>query len=135
MSMETIKTEYQSELALVEDAKQLSEFWAKYLGKGGQVQKLMEGIKNVPNEEKKAYGQAVNQIKNWAQALYDEKKEEMDKKALLARYEDEAIDVTLPAEHTQAKRSSFKRYAGYILVNRGFITSYPYITGTDPCYG
>ena len=26
MSMETIKTEYQSELALVEDAKQLSEF-------------------------------------------------------------------------------------------------------------
>ena len=102
MSMETIKTEYQSELALVEDAKQLSEFWAKYLGKGGQVQKLMEGIKNVPNEEKKAYGQAVNQIKNWAQALYDEKKEEMDKKALLARYDEEAIDVTLPAEHTQA---------------------------------
>ena len=75
MSMETIKTECQSELALVEDAKQLSEFWAKYLGKGGQVQKLMEGIKNVPNEEKKAYGQAVNQIKNWAQGLYDEKKE------------------------------------------------------------
>lgn len=102
MSMETIKTEYQSELALVEDAKQLSEFWAKYLGKGGQVQKLMEGIKNVPNEEKKAYGQAVNQIKNWAQGLYDEKKEEIDKKALLARYEEETIDVTLPAEHTEA---------------------------------
>ena len=102
MSMETIKTEYQSELALVEDAKQLSEFWAKYLGKGGQVQKLMEGIKNVPNEEKKAYGQAVNQIKNWAQSLYDEKKEEIDKKALLARYEEETIDVTLPAEHTEA---------------------------------
>ena len=80
MSMETIKTEYQSELALVEDAKQLSAFWTKYLGKGGQVQKLMEGIKNVPNEEKKAYGQAVNQIKNWAQGLYDEKKEEIDKK-------------------------------------------------------
>ena len=102
MSMETIKTEYQSELALVEDAKQLSEFWAKYLGKGGQVQKLMEGIKNVPNEEKKAYGQAVNQIKNWAQALYDEKKEEMDKKAMLDRYDDEAIDVTLPVKERPA---------------------------------
>jgi len=102
MSMETIKTEYLSELELVKDSKQLSEFWAKYLGKGGQVQKLMEGIKNVPNEEKKAYGQAVNQIKNWAQELYDEKKEVMDKKALLARYEEEAIDVTLPASHTEA---------------------------------
>ena len=56
----------------------------------------------MPNEEKKAYGQAVNQIKNWAQGLYDEKKEEIDKKALLARYEEETIDVTLPAEHTEA---------------------------------
>ena len=87
MSMETIKTEYQSELALVEDAKQLSDFWAKYLGKGGQVQKLMEGIKNVPNEEKKAYGQSVNQIKNWVQELYDQKKEEVDKKSLLAQHD------------------------------------------------
>jgi phenylalanyl-tRNA synthetase alpha chain len=102
MNMEKIRIECQEALALVENAEQLAAFWAKYLGKGGQVQKLMEGIKNVPNEEKKAYGQAVNQIKNWAQALYDEKKEEMDKKALLARYDEDAIDVTLPAEHTQA---------------------------------
>ena len=97
MSMETIKTEYQSELALVEDAKQLSAFWTKYLGKGGQVQKLMEGIKNVPNEEKKAYGQAVNEVKVLAQELYDAKKVEIEKKAMLARYEAETLDVTLPA--------------------------------------
>ena len=78
MSMETIKTECQAELNLVEDAKQLADFWAKYLSKNGEVQKLMSGIKNVPKEEKKAYGQAVNEIKNWAQALYDAKKEEID---------------------------------------------------------
>ena len=70
--METIKTECQAELNLVEDAKQLADFWAKYLGKGGEVQKLMSGIKNVPNEEKKAYGQAVNQVKTWVQSLYDD---------------------------------------------------------------
>ena len=101
MSMETIKTEYQSELALVEDAKQLSDFWAKYLGKSGKIQGLMAGIKNVPKEEKKAYGQAVNEIKTWAQALYDEKKVEIEKNAMLARYEDEAIDVTLPVQEEQ----------------------------------
>lgn len=102
MEMETIKAEYCSELELVEDGKQLAEFWAKYLGKGGRIQKLMEGIKNVPNEEKKSYGQAVNQMKNQAQKLYDEKKEELDQKALKDRYEAEAIDVTLPGEHTEA---------------------------------
>ena len=102
MSMETIKTECQEELHLVEDAKQLADFWAKYLGKGGEVQKLMNGIKNVPNEEKKAYGQAVNQVKNWVQALYDEKKVEIGNKAMLARYEDEKLDVTLPVKEVAA---------------------------------
>ena len=102
MSMETIKIQCQEELKLVENAKALGDFWAKYLGKGGEVQKLMGGIKNVPNEEKKAYGQAVNEVKNWVQALYDEKKEEIDKKAIMARYEDETLDVTLPVKEVAA---------------------------------
>ena len=102
MSMETIKTEYLAELNVITDAKQLADFWAKYLGKGGEVQKLMNGIKSVPNEEKKAYGQAVNQIKVWAQDLYDAKKEEIDKQAMMARYEDEKLDVTLPVKEVAA---------------------------------
>ena len=97
MNMEAIKAEIQEALALVEDAKQLADFWAKYFGKGGEIQKLMAGIKKVPNEEKKAYGQAVNEVKVFAQSSYDAKKEEIEKKAMLARYEEETLDVTLPA--------------------------------------
>ena len=100
--MEAIRAEFQEELVLVEDAKQLSAFWTKYLSKNGKIQGLMAGIKNVPKEEKKAYGQAVNEIKNWAQLLYDEKKEEMDKKALMDRYDDEMVDVTLPVKEKTA---------------------------------
>ena len=102
MNMDAIRAEFQEELVLVEDAKQLSAFWTKYLSKNGKVQGLMAGIKNVPKEEKKAYGQAVNEIKNWAQALYDEKKVEIEKKAMLARYEAEAVDVTLPAKMVES---------------------------------
>jgi len=102
MSMETIKTECQAELNVVENADQLAAFWAKYLGKGGEVQKLMSGIKSVPNEEKKAYGQAVNEVKIWVQSLYDAKKEEIDKQAMMARYEDETLDVTLPVKEVAA---------------------------------
>ena len=97
MNMEAIKAEIQEALALVEDGKQLADFWAKYFGKGGEIQKLMAGIKKVPNEEKKAYGQAVNEVKVFAQSSYDAKKEEIEKKAMIARYEEETLDVTLPA--------------------------------------
>lgn len=102
MSMETIKAEYLADLEVITDAKALADFWAKYLGKGGEVQKLMGGIKNVPNEEKKAYGQAVNEIKNWAQGLYDAEKEEIDRQAMMARYEEEKLDVTLPVKNKAA---------------------------------
>ena len=98
MNMEAIKAEIKEALALVEDGKQLADFWAKYFGKGGEIQKLMAGIKQVPNEEKKAYGQAVNEVKVLAQELYDAKKVEIEKKAMLARYEAETLDVTLPAK-------------------------------------
>ena len=97
MNMDAIKAGIKEALALVEDAKQLADFWAKYFGKGGEIQKLMAGIKKVPNEEKKAYGQAVNEVKVLAQELYDAKKVEIEKKAMLARYEAETLDVTLPA--------------------------------------
>ena len=98
MNMDAIKAEIKEALGLVEDAKALADFWAKYFGKGGEIQKLMAGIKKVPNEEKKAYGKAVNEVKVLAQELYDAKKEEIEKKAMLARYEAESLDVTLPAE-------------------------------------
>ena len=38
MNMDAIKAEYQEALALVEDAKQLGEFWTKYLHKTGKIQ-------------------------------------------------------------------------------------------------
>lgn len=97
MNFDAIKVEYQAEMDLVKDAKELSAFWVKYLGKTGVIQGLMGEIKKVPKEEKKAYGQAVNEVKSWAQGLYDKKKEEIDKKMMLARYDEETIDVTLPA--------------------------------------
>ena len=102
MSMETIKNEFLADLSTVADAKQLSAFWAKYFSKEGQIQKLMSGIKNVPNEEKKAYGQAVNDVKVWVQSLYDAKKVEIEKQAMMARYDEEVVDVTLPVKEASA---------------------------------
>ncbi len=99
MKMEEIKAVFLAELKQVEHSEQLSAFWTKFLGKSGEVQKLMGGIKNVPKEEKKDYGKKVNEIKNWAQSLYDEKKDEIDRLMIAARYAKEAVDVTLPAKH------------------------------------
>ena len=43
--------------------EELEAFRIKYLGKKGLITQFFADFKNVPNEEKKVYGQAINQLK------------------------------------------------------------------------
>ena len=94
-----LKNGFVDDLKNVKNEVQLSEFWKKFFSKQGSIQGLMSGIKNVAKEEKKAYGQFVNDVKTWAQELYDNKKAEIEKAALQARYKKEEVDVTVPPVH------------------------------------
>ena len=63
LNMEELKSTYLADLGLVKDDEQLSAFWQKYFGKGGSIQGLMKEMKNVPKEEKPAFGKMVNEVK------------------------------------------------------------------------
>lgn len=93
-----LRKAFLDEIEAAKSEMQLSDVWKKYLGKGGSVQKLMNGIKEVAKEEKKAYGQFVNEVKVWVQEKYDEKKAEVEAFELKQKYEREAIDVTVPVK-------------------------------------
>ena len=43
---------------------EIEKFRIKYLGKKGLVTDLFKEFKNVPNEEKKEFGQLLNQLKS-----------------------------------------------------------------------
>ena len=53
MNMDAIKAEYQSDLVLVEDAKQLSEFWAKYFGKAERFRASWAASKKCQRKKRK----------------------------------------------------------------------------------
>ena len=73
-----LKKKFLNDIETARSESQLSEVWKTYLSKNGSVQGLMNGIKEVAKEEKKAYGQFVNDVKNWVQEKYDEKKKEIE---------------------------------------------------------
>lgn len=102
LNMEELKSTYLADLGLVKDDEQLSAFWQKYFGKGGSIQGLMKEMKNVPKEEKPAFGKMVNEVKEWASGLYKEKQDEIKLIELQKRYEAESIDVTIPVKARQA---------------------------------
>ncbi|MBT8218617.1 MAG: phenylalanine--tRNA ligase subunit alpha [Bacteroidia bacterium] len=53
------------------DANALEQFRIKYLGSKNIIKPLFAEIRNVPNEEKKSYGQLVNRAKEAAQNKFD----------------------------------------------------------------
>lgn len=55
-----------------ESKEQLEEFRIKLLGSKGTIKALFADFKNVPNEQKKEVGQAINELKTKAQSKFDE---------------------------------------------------------------
>lgn len=54
---------YESEINSAKSLEQLSELEIKFLGRNGIINDLLSKIKDIPSEEKREYGQKVNQLK------------------------------------------------------------------------
>lgn len=56
-------------------SEEIEAFRIKFLGKKGVLNEFFTEFKNVPNEQKKEFGQSINQLKTSAQAKVDSLKE------------------------------------------------------------
>lgn len=63
-----------------DSAEELETFRIKFLGKKGILNDFFAEFKNVPNDQKKDFGQAINKLKTSAQAKVDTIREELDNK-------------------------------------------------------
>lgn len=71
--------------------EEVYELEIKYLGRNGEINKLLAEIKNKPDEEKKEYGQKINKLKQSIEQLISEKKKDLENKK-----SDVFFDKTLP---------------------------------------
>ncbi|MBI3719374.1 MAG: phenylalanine--tRNA ligase subunit alpha [Sphingobacteriales bacterium] len=60
------------EALAVKGAKELEEYRIKFLGTKGIVKALMGEMKNVASEQKKQFGQVLNEFKQYAEEKYEE---------------------------------------------------------------
>ena len=63
-----------------DSAEELETFRIKFLGKKGILNDFFAEFKNVPNDQKKDFGQAINKLKTSAQAKVETIREELDNK-------------------------------------------------------
>lgn len=79
---------------IAKDAAQLEEFRIKYLGKKGVLNDLFVHFKTVPNEQKKEFGQIVNELKNLVTEKVNNQKEVFENSAEISS----KLDLTRPGE-------------------------------------
>ncbi|MFC1467935.1 phenylalanine--tRNA ligase subunit alpha [Verrucomicrobiota bacterium] len=91
-----IKEDALAEANAAADAQALEAVRIKYLGRKGLMIDVMANIKNVPNEEKRAYGQNANAIKVELGALIEERKGSFEGAG--GAKKDDGFDLTRPGE-------------------------------------
>jgi phenylalanyl-tRNA synthetase alpha chain len=93
--LQAIVSETESALGSVEDMPGLEQLKASVLGGNGSLTVLMKSIASLPPEERPAFGQAVNKVKNHLAELFKNAISDLNS-AADAKALGEAVDVTLP---------------------------------------
>lgn len=94
--LERIREEALVELAAATTTDALEAWEARIVGRKGQVTQLARSVGQLPKEDRPAFGQRVNEVKQALLQAYEARLDEVRHAEVSARLAREAIDVTLP---------------------------------------
>ena len=78
----------------ISNAEELEQFRVNFLSKKSEIQAMLANIKNVVAEQRKTFGQQVNELKQMAQQMFEENKQKLENSVVYTQSEN---DLTRPA--------------------------------------
>ncbi len=91
-----IKKELETVFNDINTKEALENIRQEYMGKNGSITELGSKIREVANEDKKAFGMSVNELKNIFNENYEKISEALEEQEINEKLNKEAIDVSLP---------------------------------------
>lgn len=92
----------QTAIAETNDVAALEQVRVHYLGKKGVLTERLKALGQLPPEQRRAAGQAINDLKQTLESALAARKQVLQAAALDARLRSEALDVTLPGRGQHA---------------------------------
>ena len=101
-NLDQISKNFAEDYGLVTTNEALNDLRVKYLGKTGVLTDALKAIKDIPVNEKKSYGEAVNELKKSIEAKLDTLKVELEDREIEAKLNaTKVVDLTIPTRTTQ----------------------------------
>ncbi len=85
-----------AELAGISDSQTLERWHTTYLGRKGKVTLAVRRVGELPKEERPAFGQHANRVKQQLEAAYEERTQFIKAQEMERSLAEGAVDVTLP---------------------------------------
>ena len=95
-TIEQLISQAASEFADIDDAGKLEQAKARYLGKSGSLTELLKSLGQLPVEQRRTAGAAINRAKDAVEAALNARRDALKRAALETQLAAEALDVTLP---------------------------------------
>lgn len=100
--LDSLVAEAQKLIKDANDLNSLDQVRVQYLGKKGELTRLMQGLGKMAAEERREAGQVINTAKQSVQQAIEARRKNLDDLALAERLASEAVDVTLPGRGQQS---------------------------------
>lgn len=94
--LENLVNEAIALLSDVENVAQLEQIKVRFLGKDGELTKLLKGLGSLPQKDRPLRGNLINQAKKTVEDALDRRRKYLEEQRLQSQLEEEALDVTLP---------------------------------------
>ena len=96
MDVKTLKEKAVAEISSIKSVEDLKRVGTTLLGRRGLFSEYLQELKTVNQEQRRSFGQAINELKSWAEARLQElealyKKEEQEQ-----RERESWVDITMP---------------------------------------
>lgn len=95
-AINNLKKQLEAESRAVNDSKSLEALRIKYLGEKSFLLTEQKNIRNISKDERPVYGKLLNELREYINNVYNEKKQFVEEKELESKLHKESVDITLP---------------------------------------
>ena len=98
INLKLLKKEAQKEIEKAQDLKGLNEVFNRYLGKKGELSRILKSLEKLPKAKRVKLGKAANKLKDFLKIKFDQRVQEIKEKIKKETEEKEWLDITVPGK-------------------------------------